>query len=308
MSHSILHTSQKNIVTRGGEDGLIEHIFSIIPSINKWCVEFGAFDGKINSNSWNLIQNHNWSAVLIEGHPRFAQELKKRYANHKNVHAIERFVQFAGKDTLSAILQEITIPTDFDFLSIDIDGADYHIWDSFTDYTPRVVMIECNLRIPPSVNFIPPRKMGNGIGSSLSALVDLGKTKGYELIYAENTNAVFVRSDLYPLFQLTDNKPETIGIFTETAIQVFQGFDGSLIVSGLPPTSLLLQKKKPNPVLYTLHQDILNPVQIQSDPWRRLKYIVKSFPLYYLWFDASVMKWYGQRWKTKKAHLEQNNV
>ena len=306
MSPASLKTAHRRIATRAGEDGLIEHIFSVITPTNKWCVEFGAVDGYSNSNSWNLITNHQWSAVLIEGHPRFAEELKARYANNPHVHTLKRFVQTEGKDTLDAILAETSIPQQFDFLSIDIDGADYHIWQSLNHYQPRVVLIECNLRIPPEVNFVSPLQSGNSIGSSLTALTQLGKAKGYELIYAADTNALFVQKDLFPLFSIIDNDPATIGVFTETSLKVFQGFDGSLVLSGIEPTELLLQKKKPQPIIYTWHNNQLNCVATPTDRWRKLKTFIKKSPLYYKFFDSHVMKWYGKKWQKKKKGLNNN--
>ncbi|CAN0123266.1 unnamed protein product [Heterosigma akashiwo] len=38
-------------------------------TMNKWCVEFGAWDGKHLSNTWSLINEHGWSSVQIEGDP-----------------------------------------------------------------------------------------------------------------------------------------------------------------------------------------------------------------------------------------------
>jgi len=304
MSHAWPQTKTR-IATRAGEDGLLEHIFNIIPPTNKWCVEFGAIDGYSNSNSWNLITNHAWSAVLIEGHPRFADALKARYAHNPNVHTFKRFVQREGADSLDAILAETPIPPQFDFLSIDIDGADYHIWQSLTNYQPRVVLIEYNLRIPSSLDFISPVQSGNSIGSSLTALTKLAKTKGYELIYAADTNALFVQKDLFPLFKITDNNPATLGVFTETNLKVFQGFDGSLIISGIEPAELLLQKKKPQPLMYLWHNSQLTAVATPTDRFRWLKTFVKKSSFYYKFFDSHVMKWYGKKWHMKKQKLTQ---
>ena len=65
---------RSDIKSQFGEDGIIEKIFEIIPLSDRWCVEFGAWDGQHHSNSWNLINNKDYSGVLIEANPgKFAE-------------------------------------------------------------------------------------------------------------------------------------------------------------------------------------------------------------------------------------------
>ena len=65
--------------------------------------------------------------------------------------------------TLSAILSEanpqVRLSPDFEFLSIDVDGADYWLWESLRDthWKPRVVVIEFNPTIPNHIDFVQPR-------------------------------------------------------------------------------------------------------------------------------------------------------
>jgi hypothetical protein len=49
-----------------GEDGIIKKILEIIPQNDKWCVDFGAWDGLYLSNTRNLIETKGYSAILIE--------------------------------------------------------------------------------------------------------------------------------------------------------------------------------------------------------------------------------------------------
>lgn len=55
-----------NVTSQFGEDGIIQRIFEIIPPSHKYCVEFGAWDGKYFSNCYNLIVNKGWSGAFIE--------------------------------------------------------------------------------------------------------------------------------------------------------------------------------------------------------------------------------------------------
>ena len=39
-------------------------------------------------------------------------------------------------------------------LSIDIDGMDYHVWASLTDYQPLLCIVEFNPTIPARVTYV----------------------------------------------------------------------------------------------------------------------------------------------------------
>lgn len=78
-------------------------------------------DGIHLSNTYNLIKNKTYRAVLIEGDKR---KYKNLYRNipQQEVIKICQYVTLDGAFTLDAILQSTPIPQDFDLLSIDIDG------------------------------------------------------------------------------------------------------------------------------------------------------------------------------------------
>jgi len=60
---------RKNIHSQNGEDGILEYIFDKLKASlpeEKWCVEFGAWDGKHLSNTFKLVEN-GWNGVYIEG-------------------------------------------------------------------------------------------------------------------------------------------------------------------------------------------------------------------------------------------------
>jgi hypothetical protein len=43
-----------NVTSQCGEDGIIAKALSLIPERTFWCVEFGAWDGKLYSNTYDL--------------------------------------------------------------------------------------------------------------------------------------------------------------------------------------------------------------------------------------------------------------
>lgn len=236
-----------NVYSQSGEDGVIGKCLELLPTRDHWCVEFGAWDGLHLSNTANLIVNGGYSAVLIEGDAAKFQELRQNFAGNDAVTAMNRFVGLQEDDGLDAILKETPIPADFDFLSIDIDGTDYHVWQATSKYRPKLVCIEYNPTIPTDVTFVQERNPNIKHGSSLSALNELAGQKGYELISVLPWNAIFVRREFFPLFGIVDNSPHSLRLETAAITHFFSGFDGTIFLAGkreLPWHCVALDEKE----------------------------------------------------------------
>src|SRR5687767_9199383 len=190
--------SQSNVFSQAGEDGVIEKILGLLADKDQWCVEFGAWDGILYSNTRNLIVNKNYSAILIESDREKFKDLERNCSQYSSVIAINKFVGFSDGDSLDTILANTSIPQQFDFLSIDIDGNDYHVWKAMEKYQPKVICIEFNPTIPTEVNFIQAANETVNQGSSLLALTGLGREKGYELVSVLPYNAIFVSREYFP--------------------------------------------------------------------------------------------------------------
>src|SRR3990167_6696005 len=131
-----------DVRTQFGEDGMIAEIFRRIGvSPASRCIEFGASDGISCSNTARL-REQGWAALLIEADPDLFEQLRA----HESavVCCVHATVTPTNIDGLIAdwSLEQI------DFLSIDVDGADFQIWEAMT-CRPRVVCIEYNLSVPP---------------------------------------------------------------------------------------------------------------------------------------------------------------
>lgn len=221
-----------NVYSQWGEDGVIEKAFEVVGAANRWCVELGAWDGKLHSNTHRLIGDCGWSGVLIEADPKRFRELQSTYADEDRAICVRRTVGVRTGETLDEILAATPIPRDFDLLSIDIDGNDYHVWASVHAYEPRIVVIEFNQTIPLNIAFTQPLDPGVSQGSSLRAMVELGRSKEYELIATTDANAFFVRAELYPRFGIVDNSPDALYHDRQYISQVFQLFDGTIVWTG----------------------------------------------------------------------------
>lgn len=223
---------KRDVYSQTGEDGIIERILEIIPQNDKWCVEFGAWDGLYITNTRYLIENKGFSAVLIESDKEKFPDLQRNYSKYDNVIAINKFVGFTVNDNLDHILSTTTIPEDFDFLSIDIDGNDYHVWKAMSKYKPKLVVIEFNPTIPTNIAFIQPADPSINQGCSVLSLVELGKDKGYELVSLLPYNAFFVRQEYFHLFQIESNAPEVLRKSLEYITYIFMGYDGKVFLQG----------------------------------------------------------------------------
>jgi hypothetical protein len=221
-----------NVTSQAGEDGIIAHIIKVIEPAERFCVEFGAWDGKKYSNCNTLIKAHRWGGVMIEGDRDRFKDLTETYAGDAQVQSLNRKVDFEGPNRLDAILTECGAPKSFGLLSIDVDGVDYYIWESLHEHSPEIVVIEFNPTVPNDVKFIQDKSFDVHHGCSLLALVLLAKEKGYELVATTMTNAFFVRADKYPRLGIANN---FIAFIHQPAMdgRIFQGYDSSIHIVGM---------------------------------------------------------------------------
>jgi hypothetical protein len=226
-----LNEYARNVHSQTGEDGVIAKALEMLPDRNQWCVEFGAWDGEHLSNTFNLVENAGYRVVLIEGDEDKFQILRKEYPYRERAVFIGRFVAWDVDDNLDTLLEETPAPLNFDLLSIDVDGNDYHIWRAVTKYRPKLVLIEFN---PTSSNrfvHVQPPDLNCNQSTSPAALVDLARSKRYELICVVGANLLFVDSQYYEAFHIPDNSLEIMRDEGEVT-HLFLGFDGSLVIDG----------------------------------------------------------------------------
>jgi hypothetical protein len=222
----------KKVYSQCGEDGILSKILEILPEKNKWCVEFGAWDGQYLSNTCNLIRNCDYSVVLVEADRKRFGDLLKQHGSNPKVIALNRFVGFTSAAGLDNLLTDHHIPEDFDVLSIDIDGNDYHVWNAVSSYAPKVICIEYNPTIPTEIDFVQKASRNLNQGASLLALTRLARQKGYELVCVTSLNAIFVRSVYLSLFGIRNNDPRLLREDLSLITHIFCGYDGTILLRG----------------------------------------------------------------------------
>jgi len=166
------------------------HILEAIGTTNKFCVEFGARDGVCDSNTL-VLRERGWECLLFD--------------NVCHNETINLYKHSVTPQNINDLFARYDVPTELDFLSIDIDGMDYYVWEAL-EYQPRVVEIEANINLPPDVSLaIKPDNdfcwtpNSTYAGASPLALYNLGRRKGYKLVAMPACDMLFVRNDCdYP--------------------------------------------------------------------------------------------------------------
>jgi hypothetical protein len=276
-----LNAFARSVTSQNGEDGIIAHALDILGAdCNRWCVEFGAWDGKHLSNTFQLIESRGYAAVLIEGDQQKFQTLQNNFKHQSKVVPLCQFVGFNPQDSLDAILKRTNIPRNFDLLSIDIDGNDYHVWDAIEDYRPKIVVIEFNPSIPTAIEFVQSRDMSICQGSSLLSIDLLARRKGYQLVATTPANAIFVDEKYFPQFKIADNSLSALRVDESQVAYLFQGYDGTLFVRGCT-------------------QLVWHGVELNESRMQYLPAWLRRHPAQLGRWRRKVMKWF--RWRSKKA-------
>ncbi len=229
MKSPAISSFAKSIYSQNGEDGIIAELLARIESqipLDKWCVEFGALDGIKYSNTYNLIIGKGYRAVLIEGDKKKFRKLCENIPQ-ENVIKLCRFVTLEGSSTLEKILRGTSIPIEFDFLSIDIDGCDYHIFSSLNEYQPKIVCIEYNPNIPNEIEFVQSPDFSVKQGSSAKSTILLAKSKGYFLAACTASNLIFVRNEFRT--SVEESTIDALRNDAELRTLIFFGYDGTLL-------------------------------------------------------------------------------
>ncbi len=180
-----------SLYSQNGEDGILSKIFQLVEPTSRYCVEFGAHDGITTSNTY-LLRMQGWNCLLLD----------RMFENPDfNLHK-----EFITAGNINDLFTKYNVPSDLDLLSIDIDYNDFYVWKAIDNHKfwPAVVVIEYNAtHLPDQDNVVKylPYYCGDGcnyFGASILALYNLGRSKGYSLVYAEKAgvNLFFIRDDI----------------------------------------------------------------------------------------------------------------
>jgi hypothetical protein len=179
-----------------------------VGTTNKRVVEICAGNG-IECNAANLIVNHGWLGLLIDGDDHNVAAGRRFYAHCRDTAASQPVLvpAWVTAENVNDLVSEHGFAGDIDLLSLDMDGMDYWVWKALTCVRPRAVILEFNYRWGPQRAVTLPyrpdfRVAGNRhpwcCGASLAAFAGLGRQRGYRLVgtHRQDFNALFLRDDV----------------------------------------------------------------------------------------------------------------
>ena len=218
-----LYEFRRDAYGQNGEDGILEKLFECLGMESGFFVEFGAWDGKHLSNTYNLYES-GWKGCFIEADPTRFRDLEAGIPD-PTVIKINAMVATSGARSLDNLLAEHGVDH-VDVLSIDIDSDDLRVWESMQGYSPDVVIIEYNPVIPFDTRYVnPPGEMHGNAALSIAESAD---ERGYALVEGTDTNLIFVRRES---LAGTGLAAKTLQAIKDQTFQLryFAGYDGTLL-------------------------------------------------------------------------------
>lgn len=220
---STFPVKEKNKYSQCGEEIYLGYIFQ---NLNKtgaekkmFLVDLGAGDGFALSNTARLLEDSEWTGLLLDADPRGNQRVHKHFISKEN---ICDFLHGAGIEK-----------DDIDLLSIDLDGNDLYILEAILQggFKPSVIIAEFNPIHPMgtsvAIEYNPDHIWGNDdyYGFSFSAGVKMAAKYGYRCIFQnDNLNMYFVHEDYL----------QDIEEFPEVSYQVMHGHKESVNKNWIP--------------------------------------------------------------------------
>jgi hypothetical protein len=187
--------------SQNGEDGIIAELFRRLGIKSRFFVEVGVGNGLENNTAFLLTQG--WRGCWVEGDAGCHAQIRSHFRRPLSEGALKIANRFVTAENIEAIFSELTVPAEFDLLSLDIDRNTYHIWKALARFKPRVVVVEYNATFPPDVEWAAEYNAERSwnytayFGASLKTYERLGESLGYALVGCDfsGTNAFFVRRE-----------------------------------------------------------------------------------------------------------------
>ena len=191
------------------EDGLILFVMAALGIAQGVFLDIGSADG-VNSNCANLALNFGWRGTFIDGDESNVAKGRAFYERHPDSWIYPpKFVQaMITRENINQLLTEASVPPEIDFMSIDIDGNDYWVWDAISVTSAKAVIIEThiefglrNIVVPYDKDYVYPGRHPDYHGASPVAMEKLARRKGYRLIGANRLgfNTIYLREGLAPI-------------------------------------------------------------------------------------------------------------
>lgn len=194
------------------EDGIIRECLRRIGEstpLSRTFVEVGCSDGLENNTHMLLLDG--FQGVWIDGSKEKIGHIRDALGGtvFDKLWAIEARVTLDSATRLAERARQFLGVSSLDFLSLDIDGNDWHVLPAFAKtLDPKLVCVEYNAKFPPPSCRVMRYDenhswVGNDyFGASLQSWVDLMAGLGYTLVCCNlsGVNAFFARADVLTAF------------------------------------------------------------------------------------------------------------
>jgi hypothetical protein len=192
------------VFSQWGDDGIIQYLVNKLDIPNKTFIEFGV-ENYVEANTRFLIFNNNWTGHVLDGSQDNITYIKNDIVSWG--WELYSTCAFITKENINELLSQVDLGREPGILSVDIDGNDYWVWEAIDCIDPVIVITEynsvfgknTNWTVPYDPSFVRRDKHPSTLyyGASLTAMVSLGKKKGYEFIgcNSKGNNAYFIRKD-----------------------------------------------------------------------------------------------------------------
>jgi len=189
--------------TTTGNDGIIEFILKTSNIKEGLFVEFGAWDGIKGSNCRKLFEE-NWSGLFIEVNENRFSKLVENYKDFDRIKCCNSKIGFVENELFDNVVDPYLEEKNIDFCSIDIDGLDLEVFETFEKYLPNIVCIEGGQMLYPYHNRISKRISKKNIQQSLKVFNETFTKKGYKLLCTYQ-DSFFIKNELFNLFDVSEN-------------------------------------------------------------------------------------------------------
>jgi len=184
-----------------GNDGIVEKIFHILNIKEGLFVEFGAWDGIKGSNCRKLFEE-GWSGIFIEPEKDRFLALKNNYSDHDNIVCLNDAINDTHSKFDDVIRNHVN--REIDFCSIDIDGLDLEVFETFSEFMPKVICIEGGQMVEPFYHRLPGEISRHNIQQSLKVITSVFEEKGYKLLCSYQ-DCFFIKSEYFNSFDVSED-------------------------------------------------------------------------------------------------------
>lgn len=197
----LLNFHRFRITSQNGEDGMLAALLALAGEPVRRFIEIGC--GGNGGNSGFFAGELGWAGLMVDHNPACTRLCRERFGHNPRLRIVTAYVTPENVDEL---IRDAGLQGEVDYLSLDIDSADFWVLEAMTASNPRVLVLEYNayfgpelsVAVAPDANFSKAPK--GYFGASLAALTKLAARKGYRLLGCEETgvNAFFLRNDVRP--------------------------------------------------------------------------------------------------------------